>query len=128
MIRRRFLLLPLASLCVAAPKKGKSPEVSVIQVTCRRLGDDVALDGRLKVGGMKPLKKIRLLFDFLGTDRQLLETKRGEVEEDLLAPGEEAEFHVRVADPVRAVLYSIRAEDGDGRELNVDKSGPFPIE
>jgi hypothetical protein len=127
-MRRRLILLQLASVCVAAPKKGKSPEVSVVQVICRRVGDDVALDGRLKVGGARPLKKIRLLFDFLGTDKQLLETKRGEVDEDLLAPGEEAEFHLRVADPVRAVLYSIRAEESDGRELNVERAGPFPIE
>lgn len=128
---RRSVLLTLASLCFAAPKKGKQakgPEVVVLEVLCKRAEGDVAVDGRVRVATEKPVKKLNLLIDFLGSDKQLLQTKRGEVDSELLSPGEESEFHLRVSDPVRAVLYSIRAEDGDGRELRIEKSGPFPIE
>lgn len=130
-MERRYALLLLASLCAAAPRKGKpkgkGAEVSVLQIVCRRAGGDVSVDGRLKAGE-KSIKKLSLFVDFLGTDKQLLQTKRGEVDEEMLQPGDEAEFHMRVVDPVRAVLYSIRAEDGDGRDLRLDKAGPFPIE
>lgn len=128
-MERRFAVVLLASLCAAAPRKGKgkAAEVAVLQIVCRRASGDVAVDGRLKAGE-KPIKKLSLFVDFLGTDKQLLQTKRGEVDEEILQPGDEAEFHMRVADPVRAVLYTIRAEDGDGRDLRLDKIGPFPIE
>ncbi len=114
-------------MCAAAPRKGKPPEVAILQIVCRRANGDVSVDGRLKAGP-KAVKKLSLFVDFLGTDKQLLQTKRGDVEEELLQPDEEAEFHLRVSDPVRAVLYSIRVEDGDGRDLRLDKTGPFPIE
>lgn len=131
-MERRFALVLLASLCAAAPKKskpkGKGVDVAVLQITCRRGGGDVSVDGRLKVSGEKTFKKVNLFVDFLGTDKQLLQTKRGAVDEEVLQPGDETEFHLRVSDPVRAVLYSLRVEDGDGREVRIDKSGPFPIE
>lgn len=130
-LRSLIALLILASLCAFAQKKGKSPkppEVVVMEVTCRRADGDVSVDGRVKILAEKPVKRLNLLVDFLGTDKQLLQTKRGEVDGDLLTAGDESEFHLRVSDPVRAVLYSIRAEDGDGRELRVEKAGPFQIE
>ena len=105
------------------------PEVVVLEATCLRSGDgDVAVDGRLKIQGTKTITKLNLLIDFLGSDKQLLQTKRGLVEENDLKPGDEADFHMRIADPVRAVLYTLRAEDSDGRDYRVENPGPFPIE
>lgn len=129
-----FLLacsLLFASLCVAFQKKGKSPkppEVTVIEVICKREGGDVQVDGKLKATGERPLKQVDLIVDFLGASKQLLESKRGPVDSEELAPGDETEFHLRVADPIKAVLFTLRAEDSDGRELRVDKAGPFTIE
>lgn len=130
-MRRVLALLMLASLCFAWQKKGKSPklpELAVLEITCHRADGDVHVDGRLKVQTTKPVQKLQLLVDFLGSDKQLLQTKRGPVDSELLEPGEETEFHLRVSDPVRAVMYTIRAEDGEGRDLRVEKAGPFPIE
>ncbi|MBL8235087.1 MAG: hypothetical protein JNL98_41680 [Bryobacterales bacterium] len=130
-MRRLLALLMLASLCFAWQKKGKQPklpEVAVMEITCHRSTGDVHVDGRLKIQSTKPIRKLQLLVDFLGSDKQLLQTKRGPVDSDFLEPGDETEFHLRVSDPVRAVLYTIRAEDGDGRDLRVEKPGPFPIE
>ncbi len=124
-------VLLLAPFCAAMQKKGKpgkAPEVHILEINCRRSSGDVVVDGRLKVGQERPLKKLQLLIDFLGADHQLLQTKRGEVDDTVLQKGEEAEFHMRVTDPIRAVEYSIRAEEGDGRELRVDKTGRYPIE
>lgn len=130
-MQRLAVILMLASLCLAGQSKSKASsqsEVQVLEVTCRRQSGDVLLDGRVKNNSLKPLIKLQLLFDFLGTDRQVLTTKRGELEQETLDPGQEAEFHLRVGDPVRAVSYMMRAEDGRGRDLRVENSGPFPIE
>ncbi|MCS7026348.1 MAG: hypothetical protein NZV14_16235 [Bryobacteraceae bacterium] len=128
---RILVLLMLASLCSGWQKKGKQPklpDVALLEITCHRSSGDIFVDGRLRVQSPKPIQKLHLVIDFLGSDKQLLQTKRGPVESEYLEPGEETEFHLRVADPVRAVLYSVRAEDGDGRDLRVEKAGPFPIE
>lgn len=112
-------------------KKGKSPkppEVTILEINVHRVESDVVVDGRLQVGPERSLKKLQLLIDFLGSDHQLLQSKRGEVDDGVLQKGEEAEFHLRVTDPTRAVEYTLRAEEGDGRELRVDKAGPYPIE
>ena len=104
MMRRLIVLMMLASLCVAWQKKGKGPkvpEVVVIQARCARSDGDVVVDGRLKIQGTRTITKLNLLIDFLGADKQLLQTKRGMVEENELKPGDEAEFHMRIADPVR---------------------------
>ncbi|HUQ94512.1 MAG TPA: hypothetical protein VM120_22710 [Bryobacteraceae bacterium] len=128
---RCLVLLMLASLCFGLQKKGKPPkppEITMIEVTCHRVAGDVMLDGRLKVSGDKPINKLQLLIDFLGTDGQLLQTKRGEVDSGTLDPNEETEFRMRVSDPIRAVKYALRLEDGNAKELRVDNAGPFPIE
>lgn len=130
-MRRLILLLMLACLCLGwqkKPKGPKPPEVLVLQASCQRAEGDVVVDGRLKIQGTRAITKLSLLIDFLGADKQLLQTKRGMVEESQLKPGDEAEFHMRIADPVRAVLYTLRAEDGDGRDYRVENPGPFPIE
>jgi hypothetical protein len=127
---RIALLLILGSLCFGLQKKGKprSPEVLVLEVTCRRMDGDFVLDGRVQVQSEKPLRGLHLLIDFHGTDKQVLQTKRGEVNSDTLDPGTESEFHMRVADNPRAVFYSLRAEDRNRRDLRIEKAGPFPIE
>lgn len=127
-MRRLLLILLIASLCAAWQRKGKPADIAVIEVKCIRAQGDVALDGRLKNMMPKSITKLNLLIDFLGTDRQVLTTKRGPLDAEQLEAGEEAEFRMRVADPIRAVSFTLRAEDGDGRELRVERAGPFPIE
>jgi len=123
--------LLLASLCVAFQKKGKTPkppEILILEITCHRDNGDVTVDGKLKADGERTLKDVQLIVDFHGTGKQLLESKRGPVDSERLDPGDETEFHLRVADPIRAVGFTLRAEEGDGRDLRIENSGPFPIE
>lgn len=130
-MRRLFILQMLGSLCSAMQKKGKSPkppEVVILEVKCQRSVGDVLVDGRVRVQGERPFNKLQLLIDFLGSDKQLMTTKTGEVSGEILDPGEELEFHMRVAEPTGVVYFSLRAEDGNGRDLRVDKAGPYTIE
>jgi hypothetical protein len=119
------------TVCVSAQKKGKSgkpPEVELVEISGRRMEGRIAMEGRVKNVGEKPINKLRLLFDFFAPGHQPLETKRGDIETELLAPGEDAEFHWELPDPPRSVEFEIRMMDGQARELRTSKSGPFTIE
>jgi hypothetical protein len=130
-MRAFALILALASLCFPAQKKGKSPrpaEVEVLAAAAYRSEGVVQLDGRIRNAGERPMTKLNLFFDFFGTSNEPITTKRTEVDPEEIAPGDEAEFRVEVGDPVRAVRFQIRAEEGEGRDLKVIKPGPYVIE
>lgn len=125
-----LLLLAIAPLCFPAQKKGKlrPAEIEVVELAAHRTEGILRLDGKIRNRGERPAIRLVLMFDLTGTSKEPIATKRGGVETELLAPGEEAEFHLEMQDPVRAVHVTIRTEDGDGRDLKTIKPGPFPIE
>jgi hypothetical protein len=70
-----------------------------------------------------------LLIDFVAPDhKQVITTKRGRIEAEMLDPGEEADFRAQIEDPSRATEFLINFEDGNGKYLRAEKTGPFPIE
>ncbi len=109
-------------------KQSKPTDLRILDATCFRTEGIASVDGKLIVESTRPVQKLQLILDFLNSDRQLLSTKRGEVTEEKLETGEESEFHMQVPTPPRAVYFSIRAEDGGGRDLRVENDGPFEIE
>ena len=60
--------------------------------------------------------------------KEVLTTKNGPVEAEVLAPGEEADFRLQINDQNRAVHIRFNAEDKDKRDLRLENSGPFTIE
>ena len=125
------VLFALAILLCAQDKKrkpSKGPEIELIEATCQRSGDRVLLDGRIRNTSDRPLQKIVLTFRFIAPGRQVIASKNGPIDELLLEPGDEAEFHMQVPSPARAVSFDVNAEEGSGRELRLDRTGPFPIE
>jgi hypothetical protein len=127
------LLVALATLSVAADKKRnrappKPTEIEVVEITARRGEGRVSLDGRVKNTGERAAVGIVLLFDFMAPGRQVITTKRGDLEIETLEPGEEAEFHVYAPEPPRAVEIRVQVRDGSQRDLKVIKPGPYPIE
>jgi hypothetical protein len=131
----RFLLilsLGLASLLAQKDRKRntppKPPEVEVVEATARRQERRVALDGRVRNSGERPIQGLVLLFDFMAPGRSVITTKRGSVEDGIVEPEQEVEFHVQLEDQPRAVHFRIGAEDGSSRDLKVVKGGPFPID
>lgn len=131
MARVVFVLLSLATMLYPAEKKRnlpKPPDLEVVEAVARRLEGQISIDGRVRNCGEKPLNKLKLFFDFMAPGRQVITTKNSEIEDGILEPGSESEFHLRLVDPVRAVEFRINAEEGSGHELRVDKNGPFPVE
>src|SRR3954453_11930237 len=129
---RRLLVLLVFAILVFGQKKGKEgkpPELELLEATAHRQDGMVTVDARVKNVGEKPIKSLQIVVDFVGPDRkQVITTKRGRVQEAVLDPGEEAEFHAQLEDPSRAVDFQISFEDTNGRYLRGENTGPFPIE
>lgn len=117
-------------LCFGQEKRkgGKSAPVVVLESSAHRSEGIVVLEGRVKNASPKAINGLVLLFDFLGTDGQVITTKRTDVEEEVLEPDAEAAFHVQTPDLVRAVEFRIRGVDSSGRELRVAPAVSKPIE
>ncbi|WP_031496879.1 FxLYD domain-containing protein [Bryobacter aggregatus] len=128
---RRILLtgLLIAVFLSAQDKKPKQPELLVSQVSVRRIDDQLlAVDGSIKNTGTKTYNKLQIVFEFFAPGKQSITIQRGAPEPDTIPPGESAEFHLQLRAPARAVHVELGAEDGNGRELRVGKSGPYPVE
>jgi hypothetical protein len=69
-----------------------------------------------------------LLFDFLSSDKEVLTTLKGPVEDEVLKPGDESSFHLESDEPPRAVRYQLNAVDHAGRDLRIANAGPFAID
>jgi len=130
MVRLVSLLVVLGVCLCAAPQKrrGKPPDVEIIQPVMRRSGEDILLDGRLRNCAGKPIHGLVLFFDFMAPGRQVVTTQKGALDEELLEPGQEAEFRMQVKAPPRVVAIRVGAADEDGRHLRVGNPGPFVIQ
>jgi hypothetical protein len=122
-----FLALVAALHSPAADRK-KPPDVQVIEMKAVRQDGLVMLDGRVRNSGEKPVQELKMVFEFLTAENTGVTTQNTTLEEEVLAPGSEASFHVEMPDPVRAVRYRVGAFSKGERELNVGNAGPFLIE
>jgi hypothetical protein len=126
---RGLIIVVLTTLCVTgAEKKRKPPDVEVLEATGRRSEGSVAIEGRVRNTGEKPIKGMILLFDFMASGRAVITTQKIALDDEILEQGKESVFRVQTNDPVRAVEFQINAVDGSGRDLRVAKAGPFAIE
>ncbi|MBX5494906.1 MAG: hypothetical protein IRZ15_06190 [Bryobacteraceae bacterium] len=116
-------LFVFATLLVSAQEKrkqSKPPDVTLLEVSGRRMGSTIALDGRLKNSGMRTIERLTLLFDFLGPNGQVLTTKKGVIDKEVLEPQEESSFSLETDAPPRAVAFRVKAEDSAERELRLE--------
>src|SRR5258708_33662467 len=118
---RRAAWILLFAVLAFGQKKGKEakpPEVELLEATAHRQEGNVIVDARVKNVGDKPIKALRLLIDFIAPDhKQVITTKRGRIDPEMLDPGEEADFHAQIEDPSRATEFQINFEDGNGKYL-----------
>lgn len=128
----KVVCLVLGILALAAPltaQKGKKPpDVQVIEAKARRTEDKIALDGKIRVTGEKPLKGLVLAFDFLSSSGEVLTTQKEEVSDEVLNRGDEPAFHAETMNPPGAIKFRIRFFDTGERELREANAGPFTIE
>ncbi|HUS06822.1 MAG TPA: FxLYD domain-containing protein [Bryobacteraceae bacterium] len=129
MLRWYFVLWLACSVAAPAQKKQpKPPEVELLQAAAHRDAGNINIDGKVKNTGDKPIKNLAVLYDFLDSDNHVLTSVKGEVEESVVAPGEEVEFHAQVKEPPRATSFQVNFEDGGGKYLRPAKIEVLPIE
>jgi hypothetical protein len=114
---------------VFGDKKPRGPEVDVVQMNAHRSEDLILVDGKFKNISEKPLRRLRYMLDFLGTDgKQVLTTRNSEIEEEVFDPGAETEVHSQIQSPAGATSFLLRFDEAGGRPLRALKTGPYPIE
>lgn len=126
-----LLLLAFLGTLAAQEKKAKTPkppDLEILHVTAQRLENSITLDGRVRNCGLKSIKGLVLIFDFFAPNRVPIGTRKGPIDQELLEPGDEADFRLQLPAPPRAVEYQVGAEDKSKRELNAVKTGPFTIQ
>ena len=111
-----------------AEKKKKPPDVTILDCSGHRDNGKITFDGKVRNTSEKPITGLLLLFDFLSSDKVVLTTQKGPVEDDVLPPGQESSFHLECEQPPRAVRYQLNAVDHSGRDLRVANAGPFAID
>jgi hypothetical protein len=88
----------------------------------------VNIDGRVKNTSERPIRKLIVIFEVLDPSNNVLTKQQGPIEEPVLEPGEEGAFHVQIAWHARGHSFRVSFEDGSGRDLRAENTGPFPIE
>src|SRR4051794_38691796 len=130
MFRRSFLLVTsLAPLLLGAKKsQSKGPEIQLLESSGKVENGKIAIDGRAKNLSDRALRKLTVIYDMLDSDKNVLSTQKGEVEQEELPVGEESAFHAKMGFPPRAVSFRLNFEEIGERELRSAKFGPFPIQ
>ena len=124
------MLLALAAvcLCVQAADKKKPPDIQVVDIKAVRENDQVLLDGRVRITGLKRIQHLMLTFEFRAAGKGVVSSKNVLAEENVLEPGDETAFSAQSECPPKAFEYKIRAFTGGRVELDVANPGPYPIQ
>jgi hypothetical protein len=129
MSRRLVLLCLVLTLAGTGQKrKARSVSIRVMELAARRIDGTIEIDGRVGNTGEHPLQKLILLFDILAPGGEVLTTQQGAVEQELLEPGDNADFHWKLREPARAVHVRIGAKQRNKLGVDVDNPGPYTIE
>jgi hypothetical protein len=128
-MKRAVILTAILVLSLSgADRKKKPPDIQIVECNSRRGDGKITFDGRVRNSGEKTITGLMLLFDFLSSDKVLLTTLKGPVEDEVLEPGKESTFHLESDEPPRAVRYQLNAVDHVGRDLRIANAGPFAID
>jgi hypothetical protein len=130
MARLGILILAIVSLISGAEtrqKKYKGPELEILEVKAYRVEGRITLDGRVRNCGVRPIRGMVLVFDFMAPGAAVITSQKMPTQEEL-EPGQEHTFRGQLSDPVRAVRVKIGAVDDGGDGLRIAKPGPYAIE
>jgi hypothetical protein len=128
MRRAVILSIVLVLSLTGAEKKKKPPDITIAETRGARGDGKITFDGKVRASGEKTIRGLILLIDFLSSDNVVVTTQKGPVEDEVLEPGKESNFHLECDEPPRAVRYQFNAVDQGGRDLRVGNAGSFAIE
>ena len=124
---RRIVIAALGSAAFAQ-KKPAPPEVELLEATAGVEEQRVNIDGRVRNTAQKPIRKLVVVYEILDPANNVLTRQQGPIEEPVLDLSDEARFAAQLAWHARSHAFRLFFEDGSGRELRAENTGPFPIE
>lgn len=130
-MNRRSVLFVLSAAAVFGQQKSsreKGPEVELIEASAHVEDRRLNIDGQVRNVGDRPIRKLTIFYEILDGDKKVLTRQQGPIDQPELGPGEEARFQAQMAFHARAVSFRLAFEDGGGRELRAEGTGPFAIE
>jgi hypothetical protein len=129
-MKTRIVLAILLTFCAAAalqnPAK-KGPDIQILDVKGQRDGDRAVFDGRIRIGGERPILEVFLVFDFLADRNSVIASKEVRLDEERLEPGDETAFHLETLCPGKAAAFRIRAQRAGNSGLSISGGGPYPL-
>jgi hypothetical protein len=129
---RRIAIALLSSLAVAYGQKRsarqKGPDVKLLEAAARLDEKRVNIDIRVRNVSDRPIQKLTVIFEILDPSNNVLTRQQGTIDESLLEPGDEGGFHGQIAWHARTHAFRVSFEDGSGRDLRAENTGPFPVE
>ena len=126
---RVWCAVALFSLFTAgAYQKAKTGDIDILEVAAHRGDGMIEIDGRVRNTSDKTIHGLVLSFDFTAPDGSVMTTQTAPVDEENLAAGAEAAFHMQLNNPPRAVMFKVSAVNESKRGLRVTHGGPFAIE
>jgi hypothetical protein len=106
----------------------KGPDVELIEAVARLEDSRVNIDVRVRNTSDRPIQKLTVILEVLDPSNNVLTKQQGTIEESVLEPGDEGRFHAQIAWHARTHAFRLGFEDGAGRDLRAENTGPFPVE
>lgn len=124
-----FITLASLFLCVAQDqRKQKGACLNVVEFKAARKEDSILLDGKFRNDGETAIQYAVLVLYFVGPDKQVVATRKTDLDATDIQPGEETEISLETPFPARAVAVRIDCQTRLERWIELTRHGPFPIE
>jgi hypothetical protein len=127
--------MPLALACAlvmpstgAAQERRRPAELTVNEFHARRDAGLVHIDAVLANTGERRAGSVIVVLQFLAPGRQTVSERESPLEEDSIEPGGEVPLSLETPFQPRVVEIRIAAKDRSGREIKVNRPGPYRIE
>jgi hypothetical protein len=133
-MRIATILLLIPVLVSAGPRKKEKQHgravVEIVEIAVVRPAEEhlITIDGRVRNVGILPIKGLTLVFESLAPEGEIVSRQRGTVDDEVVEPGQESEYHWQMRDEPRAVEIRVHAFDKEDVPVNVVKPGPYTIE
>ena len=125
---RRSAILTVCTGSLLLGQKQKPPEIEVLEASAHVDAGRVIVDCRVKNVSDKPIRKLTLVLEVLDIEDRVLTKQQGTIDAPVLDPGEDSLFQAQLAYHARTHAWRVSFEDGSGRDLRAEQTGPFPIE
>lgn len=112
----------------SAQERRRPAELTVKEFNARRDAGLVHIDALLANTGERRAGSVIVVLEFLAPGRQTVSERESPLDEDSIEPGDEVPLSLETPFQPRVVEIRITARDRSGRDIKVNRPGPYRIE